>query len=104
MTEEKNLKEKVLLIKKNDPFLDPDHANDNAAVDTDIREQMDHETIEAEIATLEKRLGNMGLAFKKLDDGTYGLCESCGNEINPGRLELIPEARHCIDCERRLRK
>ena len=34
----------------------------------------------------------------KLDAGTYGRCESCGNQIAEARLEAMPAARLCIDC------
>jgi RNA polymerase-binding protein DksA len=37
-------------------------------------------------------------ALAKLDDGTYGTCETCGKEIAAGRLEAMPTARQCIDC------
>ena len=37
-------------------------------------------------------------AEAKVDDGTYGVCEACGNEIDSKRLELLPQARLCIDC------
>lgn len=104
MNDENDLRVKIEHIRSGDPFLDPDHANDNAAVDTDIREQMGHETISAQITAMEKKIINIHTAFKKLDKGTYGVCESCGKEIPLARLELVPEARHCIDCERRLIK
>lgn len=40
-------------------------------------------------------------ADAKLEDGTYGVCEACGREIDSKRLELLPQARLCIDCARR---
>ena len=40
-------------------------------------------------------------ALKRLDDGTYGSCVSCGNQIAPERLEAIPWAPVCIDCARK---
>lgn len=92
-------------LKKDDPFADPDHASDNAAVDTDVREQVGHETIEAEIKDLEKRLEHINIALKKMMRGSsYGLCERCHKVIPLARLKLIPEARYCIECEKKLRK
>ncbi|MCD4738804.1 MAG: TraR/DksA C4-type zinc finger protein [Anaerolineae bacterium] len=41
-------------------------------------------------------------ALKKFDDGTYGICESCGAIINTPRLEVMPAARYCITCATRL--
>jgi RNA polymerase-binding protein DksA len=40
-------------------------------------------------------------ALRKVDEGSYGVCESCGNAIAAERLEAIPWAATCIDCARR---
>jgi DnaK suppressor protein len=40
----------------------------------------------------------------KFDDGSYGLCEECGNEIGFSRLQARPEARLCITCQTRAEK
>jgi RNA polymerase-binding protein DksA len=40
-------------------------------------------------------------ALKRIEDGTYGTCSSCGGEIPRGRLEAQPWASLCIDCKRR---
>lgn len=37
-------------------------------------------------------------ALKRLDEGEYGLCLVCGEEIAPRRLEINPAASVCIDC------
>ena len=39
-------------------------------------------------------------ALARLDAGTYGVCTSCGRPIAPERLEAIPWAAFCIDCQR----
>ena len=36
-------------------------------------------------------------ALAKLEDGTYGLCDTCGNPIGEGRLEALPWAVLCVD-------
>jgi DnaK suppressor protein len=41
-------------------------------------------------------------ALTKFDDGTYGICESCGTLIELARLEVVPEARCCLECQTRL--
>ncbi len=38
--------------------------------------------------------------IQKLADGTYGLCDRCGEAISPERLEAIPWAPLCIRCAR----
>lgn len=37
-------------------------------------------------------------AVKRIEDGDFGICEDCGEEIGAGRLELDPGATRCISC------
>jgi DnaK suppressor protein len=46
-------------------------------------------------------LADIDSALKRIDDGTYGTCVSCGEEIAVPRLEAYPAASLCIDCKRR---
>ncbi len=39
-------------------------------------------------------------ALKRLDDGTFGICELCGEEIALKRLKARPVTTSCIDCKR----
>ena len=50
----------------------------------------------------QQTLGDLEVALRKMDDGTYGTCEVCGKQIAPERLAAIPWARFCIDDQRRL--
>lgn len=43
-------------------------------------------------------------ALVRINEGTYGECVSCGNDINPRRLEAVPWARHCIACQEKIEK
>ena len=47
-------------------------------------------------AQLRNELEEVERALAKLDNGTYGLCETCGRQIAPARLEAMPAARFCI--------
>jgi len=38
-------------------------------------------------------------ALQKIEDGTYGFCESCGNPVPKARLEALPHARLCVSCK-----
>lgn len=82
-----------------DPFANPDHTTDNAAIDTDVREQIGHDTIEAEVKTLKTRLELITRALSKIEKGTYGICEKSNTPIPIARLTLIPEARFRIEFE-----
>ena len=37
-------------------------------------------------------------AIKRIEDGEYGVCSSCGGKISGGRLEALPYATLCIKC------
>ncbi len=68
------------------------------------REEEATETAELENRmALEKRildqLAEVENALKKFDEGTYGLCEVCGQPIPPARLEALPQARLCMTCK-----
>ena len=41
--------------------------------------------------SLERELRRIERALTKLDEGTYGICDSCGAPISPGRLKAMPE-------------
>lgn len=38
-------------------------------------------------------------ALERIEQGTYGLCETCGDEIGEKRLEARPVTTQCIDCK-----
>ena len=41
-------------------------------------------------------------ALAKIDAGTYGTCDRCGQPIAPARLEALPYATLCVDCQDRV--
>ena len=48
----------------------------------------------------ERRLvGKLRQALSRLDDGEYGICIACGEDISEKRLMARPVATHCIDCK-----
>ena len=52
----------------------------------------------AALERLRIRVEKLNAAIKRIDDGEYGICLSCGEEIPEKRLKAIPEATLCIDC------
>jgi DnaK suppressor protein len=38
-------------------------------------------------------------ALERIDDDEYGTCQNCEKEINPKRLDAIPWARYCLNCQ-----
>jgi len=68
------------------------------------REEEATETLELEKRlALEKsirdRLFNVEHALQKFEQGTYGLCDVCGQPIDPARLEALPQASLCLQCK-----
>jgi RNA polymerase-binding transcription factor len=47
-------------------------------------------------------LEDVDRALRALDNGTYGICESCGEPISPDRLDAYPASRFCLEDQRRL--
>ena len=45
-----------------------------------------------------RRLAAVDAALRRVDDGSYGRCETCGRPIGDARLEARPEATTCIAC------
>lgn len=48
---------------------------------------------------LSQQLTAVDHALDKFDKGTYGLCDNCGQPIEPARLEALPLASLCIKCK-----
>jgi RNA polymerase-binding transcription factor DksA len=51
----------------------------------------------------ERELAEIDRALVRIDDGTYGTCESCGTEIVAERLAALPTAATCVGCQSSLR-
>ncbi len=61
-------------------------------------------TAETDVSTmgyLRADLAAIADAIERIDDGTYGYCVECGNPIDRGRIEALPQAARCMDCQRR---
>jgi len=91
------------------------HAEHPGSLDEEVEEisaGSDNHLAETATATLDRELdysleGNsehvltdIDGALRRIDDGTYGICASCGKQIAEERLEARPWASLCIDCAR----
>jgi DnaK suppressor protein len=59
------------------------------------------EVLQAIETAATSELGHVEHALASLDAGTFGCCESCGKRIAAERLEIVPYAARCPDCETR---
>lgn len=48
--------------------------------------------------TIAAVLEDIDAAFARVENGTYGLCVSCGRAIPEERLEILPYTSHCVPC------
>src|SRR5213082_2719026 len=61
------------------------------------------EEIASQLAELEaKELAQVERALRRLKQGTYGKCESCGGKIPVARLNALPFSTVCIKCQREI--
>lgn len=52
---------------------------------------------------LADRIRQIDEALQRIEDGTYGSCTNCGNDIPVERLRFLPHASLCVDCARKRR-
>jgi len=71
-------------------------------LDADSSEQAvdlaDDESLEGVDSVLRAEVGQIRLALTRIENGTYGTCANCGNDISRERLEARPIATRCIKC------
>lgn len=48
----------------------------------------------------ERRLTAIASTLARIDEGRFGLCEECGDQISLTRLQSVPFARYCFDCQK----
>lgn len=70
--------------------------------DTDWSEQAGERENEEVLNALESEakveIQHLSNAITRMESGSYGICQSCGDEIAKQRLEVQPAATHCIKC------
>jgi DnaK suppressor protein len=78
------------LSQEEDSFPDPlDRAKSESSITIELRKR-DRER---------KLIQKIQKAIQKMEDGSYGICEECGDEISEERLKVRPEATLCIKCK-----
>ena len=71
------------------------HMADNA---TEVFEQAKNLAV---CQSLRRTLELVNRALDKMDRGAYGICEKCGEPIDPARLKALPYATLCMSCQAR---
>ena len=78
-----------------------DGSEDSVDAASDVYER---EKTLAIIQTLEKKLALVERALQAAATGGYGICEVCGNPIDPARLAAVPHSTTCIKCQEKLER
>ncbi len=74
----------------------PNEVRDSADIASDYYER---ELAWGLSETERMRLQEVEDALERIDNGTYGKCNSCGGQISGPRLEALPFAKLCVDCQ-----
>jgi len=106
LVEERHLKNKLKRIAKEDPKVK--NRIDFDAIRVEVGDDEDENAFETALfdtnVALEQRLedilNDINKALEKIKRGSYGICDKCGKEISPKRLEAFPTARLCIKCKK----
>ncbi len=90
LREELLARNKELSVTGDDPLAYDVNFADSGQVAAELGEN------QVTIAVAREQLDGIDAALQRIDDGTYGRCEACGEPIGEARLEAIPAARFCI--------
>lgn len=77
----------------------PEDVNPVGNVGTEPSEALDNVLAVEQVQ--EQLYERINSALFRIDEGTYGSCLACGRDIAESRLDALPYAEYCIDCERR---
>jgi DnaK suppressor protein len=80
---------------------------DNSPFADEVDEIQASESRELGFATrtlLVERVNRIASALDRLNDGEYGICVECGEDIAPARLRALPEVQTCVRCQDRLER
>ena len=59
----------------------------------------EREEVDAISALQQAQLAQVDAALERIESGTYGICQDCGVTIPVERLEAMPAAAYCVDCQ-----
>jgi RNA polymerase-binding transcription factor DksA len=99
--EKKKLVRQMSDLSAQDPFSDPDRANDNAASDSEASEESSHDRFAAMLDELKANVSDIDAALARIGMGTYGFCSNCSQMIDTDRLAILPTATLCLSCEQK---
>ena len=101
----KELENEAAALARHELMQDRTPGGDETDIAADLFDQELALTVEENVRA---HLVETEAALTRLQTGQYGVCEDCGEKIDPKRLRALPQARRCVSCqltfERRMRK
>lgn len=79
------------IVQDMDEPLDPDTSEQAVATEDDV-------PLEGQASLIAREIASVNRALLRIENGTYGECVRCGQDIAPRRLEARPEAALCFSC------
>ena len=96
------LRTRKLALEKRISRVSADRRRSKGALDPDFAEQAvqreNDEVLDALSEAEHKEITMISAALKRIDAGSFGLCDECGADIDRKRLEALPSAAYCIEC------
>lgn len=102
-TEQEQLREQLVAQKREmEKRVDRIHQHAREPLDADSSEQAAQLGNVEVVSALENEavheIAQIDAALRRLEDGRYGICVTCGEDISPKRLEAWPTSAQCLDC------
>lgn len=96
-SEKEQLAKEIDQYSQEDPYLDKYRSSET--FDDSITEIEGHDRVTATKTELQRALNETIAALDRIEKGTYGICQNCGQTISQERLEAIPGAAFCTSCQ-----
>jgi DnaK suppressor protein len=85
-----------------------DQGDENGSLGNHIADDGSNVTEAERIVTISEDLqyilAQVDAALERMEEGTYGVCQSCGRPIGEERLEAFPYVAYCIECQSRIER
>ena len=86
-------------IQKRIDHIQTDERQETAGGQTDTAHEWENADVRGDVLdSRAQELGQVDAALKRIDQGTYGICDMCGEPIADKRLEALPYATRCVAC------
>lgn len=93
----KELEEQLKKVHQSSPAEGGSRSLDAESLD-ESEEKTNLARVSAITSLLQRTLRGIKISLKKVKHGSYGICDRCGEKIDPARLKAMPDARFCLEC------